>query len=118
MGFVNLEVNGKPAVCRFGLLALRKYCDDFGLTLAEFHNHFVLKAPFSFTDMAYFAYVVNCNMQGQKVEISRDEFTSFAEEMTEQQGNEISEAVLETKLMGKSFSERASEAEDTKKKSL
>lgn len=113
MAFVNLQVQGKEVTCQFSILALRKYCDAHDLSLAEFHNHLSMKAPFSYTDMAYFAYSTFCDLNGKERELSKDSFTAYVEQMTDKEANQISEAILEIKFMGKSFKERADEKKKT-----
>ncbi len=113
MAYVNLQIQGKSATCQFTILTLRKYCDSYDLSLAEFHNHLALKAPFSYADMAYYAYETFCNVNGNEVLLSKEEFSEYVSEMSEKEANDISEAILEIKMMGKTFKERA---EDTKKK--
>lgn len=113
MAYVHLNIEGKDVPCQFTILAFRKYCDHFDLSLGEFHSHLALKAPFSYTDMAFFAHQTFCDLNGKEVAFSLDDFTTYAGEMPEKVANEISEAILEIKLMGKSFKERS---EDSKKK--
>lgn len=116
MNVINLEIKGKTITCQFGLLTIRHYCEDQDVAFSQMHNHVMMKAPFSFTDMAYFGYLTYCNLNGNEVQLKRNEFTEFGEVMTEKEANSIMEAVLDVKMMGQSFKERAEKAAEDEKK--
>lgn len=114
MNVINLKVGGKQIVGKMGVLAFRLYCDHHKIELEEIDQHITKRNLFGFTDLIYFAHCAACNIEGRPPEVSIHECTELIETENETFFEKIGEAVMDSRLMGKTLRER--QGEQSKKK--
>lgn len=111
---VEVKVEGRVITARFGILAIRKYAEANDLSLSQVGTDIQEKSILAIADLFYYAYLSDCELSDKvpEGELSKAAFTNMLEILTEAQLKEISEAIADIKLFGKSISE----LNDTKKK--
>ena len=129
---VELAIKGEVITARFGILALRKYAEHYGLSMMQTTESLKDKGYFGIADLLYFAWLADCDLNGLKPELNLSAllgqevdpltvttetylatFTLLLEELTEGQVIAISDAIHDTKLFGQKLLE---ENQDSKKK--
>jgi len=107
MNILNLEIENKVITCKFGILALKLYCEDQKIGLEDLADHLVKQNIFAIGDIIYFAYVANCNINGIPVELTKHQASEWLEHMDEEQIEDVNNAISEIKIFGKSMSDNS-----------
>lgn len=116
MNVINLKVDGQKIVAKMGILAFRLYCDYYKIELDEIDAHIEKRGLFGLTDLVFFAHCAARNIEGEAPLVNLHQCTELVESENEEFFKLITEAVMDSKMMGKTLRERKKEQEGAKKK--
>lgn len=113
MSNFDLTIEGAKIRFRMSIAAFRIYTEMHNIELSELGDHLQKKSLFGMADMLYAAHDAHCKKEGKENIYSREEATEWVGDLDEKAIEQINNAILDVRMMGKSLREQG---EETKKK--
>lgn len=98
-----LTIGGQKIHFKMSILAFRLYCEQNNIELVDIGADLQKRSVFGIADMLYAAHVAYCETSGSDNVYTKNDATEWIGELDEGSVQRINDAILDTKMLGKTL---------------
>lgn len=118
MSAFSFTIKGSKVNFEMSILAFRLYCETQEISLDQLNEDLSKRNIFGISDILYSAHRAYCMLNDKELLYTKYEATEWIGELTDKEMQQVQNAILDVKMMGKSLREIQGVTEGSKKKTV